>query len=375
MLPNLVRLAGLIAVAAALLAGLGAWPAPVQADPQGQADGLAEHDLIWLHDPDPGVSQNKEGNGNAIWGGGTFLKLIGKLATEGCNVNAIAIYDSEGGELLYSHHFQAPNFVNPDFGDGQYMRYVPTGTVLAFTCVDACDIFVGPGAEETRRRLDACLSVSEYIAKYNPERLPYSDIHCNYDFTTDVNDYFLHRVPIFQDTCIVYYDGDNYIYNGFSFDPIELDYDAPAFYRENIPFVFINRKFLSEGVDEAWSLRSMQRVILHELCHQQQHWYVSKFYDTYDKAEAQDALSALIRNRAMQELMRIVGHKEDGDGYLYLDETNKYYGTSSWNSSPTEFGAEACAHYVMHKMYDDLGVEYDDRVVNDFFIKHDEIVE
>ena len=108
------------------------------------ADELSENQLVWTSWPEINPERNKEGLGGAVWGGGTFLKLISKLAIEGCDVNALIAVTPEGETMM--HHFQAPSFVNRDFGEGSYLREVPRGSRIGFSCVDACGIYIGPGA-------------------------------------------------------------------------------------------------------------------------------------------------------------------------------------------------------------------------------------
>ena len=335
---------------------------------------LAAHEIEWTRYPAKNTERNKEGFGNAVWGGGSFLKVIGKLAIEGCDVNAIAIYDSAGEELLYLHHFQAPDFINTDFGKGQYLRDVPAGSVLAFTCVDACNIFIGPGAKDFRDSaedgsIEACMSVEEYMAEYSIDVLFDIQTGCTDDFTDEVTRQLLPIMPMFQDTCRVYFSArqSQSKIGGVSYHANTLNLRFLAFYRENRPFILIDSDDVAEEV--GWDYFLDTNLIMHELCHQQQSWYTNKFYNTYDFAREGD-LSPWVSTGAAQTLVKIVGFKEGDDGGFFLEENNRYLGSPYWNHYPGEFAAEACANQMMHRIYDNEYPEigYSERVVNDFFV-------
>ena len=121
-----------------------------------------QHQVTWTRYPEINTEREKQGFGNVVWGGGSFMKLISKLSIEGCDVNAFIAVTPEG-KTLY-HHFQAPDFVNKDFGEGNYMRIIPKGSAIGFSCVDVCDIIVGPG--EVNTDIKRCISPDDYIVRF-----------------------------------------------------------------------------------------------------------------------------------------------------------------------------------------------------------------
>ena len=339
---------------------------------------LAAHEIQWTRYPAKNTERNKEGFGNAVWGGGSFLKVIGKLAIEGCDVNAIAIYDSAGEELLYLHHFQAPDFVNADFGRGEYLRMVPAGSVLAFTCVDACNIFIGPGAKDFRDSvedgsIEACMSVEEYMewGQFHD----YFDIQtgCIDDFRGEIVRQFLPIVPMLQDVCVVYFSAktSNSKIGGVSYNAHKSDNNSRVFYKMNNPFIVVNSDNLVKEV--GWGCFRNTNLIMHELCHQQQYWYANKFYNTYDAAKEGDILFwDAIGN--VQALAETVGFKVGDDGRFFLEESNRYFSSPYYNHNPLEFAAELCANYVLQNIYDNEYLEIEHRAVATFFLT-DELIE
>ena len=332
-------------------------PGNVRAEePEPEEPTLAEYEVEWLQYPEKNTAPNKEGVGSVVWGGGSFLKLVGKLSIEGCNVNAIAIYEPDGTKITHLHHFQAPDFVNPTFSDGQYMKYIPKGSRVAFTCVDACDILVGPNQDRWEDELnrDRCLSYD-----YNPIASRFAlTSDCTDDFTEEVKRHLLTRVPIFQDTCIMYFSrkNSNNVPWGLATQSIVLSAEKPGnvFFRAFQPMVLVdNDNVVWNGddviTDDEWRYMIHIDLIMHELCHQQQKWYASKFYYTYNTANRGEYI-AWEDTQAGKEFREIVGYTQDGDGDWIFDEDNYYWAGTS--RPPSELSANVCAGYLVEKVYE-----------------------
>ena len=318
---------------------------------------LNEYEVQWTQYPAKNTARNKEGTGSIIWGGGSFLKLISKLSIEGCNVNAIAIYKPGTTEVSHLHHFQAPDFVNPTFSNGQYMKYIPKGSPVAFTCVDICDILVGPNQdywEEHLRRSNIRCQSYEHNFLLASFALT-SD--CTDDFTEEVKRHFFTRVPIFQDTCIAYFSRKDSTakISGVATQSMALSSQkgGDVFFRATQPIVLVgNDNVVWNGddiiTDEEKSYMRFVKTIMHELCHQQQSWYVSKFYETYDMAN-QGQYMYWEDTQAGKELIQRAEYVRNKDGKWVLEEDSPYH--NGGYNTPTELAAYVCAGYLTEKIY------------------------
>ena len=348
-------LAVLLVFGGGLLALLALTPSAGAEDPSDEA-ALAAYELRWTRFPEHNPERNKEGAGNAVWGGGSFLKLIGKLAVDGCNVDAIAIYDLAGERMLFSHHFQAPDFVNVDFDKGEYLKEVPSGSVLAFTCVDACDILIGPGASEADDWPGDCMSVEEYAPLRQIDTLFHFVTGCGTDFTSEVNDHFTTRVPMFQDVCIIYFSrkASESKPHGVAYQPFQLNASHDFFVKFHVPFILVNNDDLSPERD--WGYFLHRRLIMHELCHMNQFWYRDKFYNTYDNAKLLDRIywNDTMAGREFREVLgyRATGYQgNEPDQDWYLPEDSPYYVRGYYTQQPEELAGEVCANLALAHIY------------------------
>lgn len=309
-------------------------------------EGLGENEIRWISYPETNTERNKEGLGSVVWGGGSFMKLVSKLAIEGCDVNALVAVTPEGDQLL--HHFQAPNFVNRSFGDGNYMRQVPAMSNVGFSCVDVCDIYIGPGAAEGKRTRETCKSADDYIEYASVNE--YFDFHtkCIKDFTEEVEEGFFSNVAMFQDPCIAYFKRETSASKvwGVSYGSIS-NYRRSFYYMRHQPFIIASNdrseKDLSEGPYSDYFYHV--KTILHEMCHQRQDWYLNKFYSTYDDAELRGA--GWYRTIEGREFIEVTGYEHSREEGYYLEDDSEY--NFGGNQSPIELAADVCAWYILEE--------------------------
>ena len=237
------------------------------------ADEPDQHELVWTSYPELNTERNKQGVGSGIWGGGSFFKLISRLAIDGCDVNAFIAVTPEGQRL--SHHFQAPGFINRSFGEGNYLREVPAGSRVGFSCVDSCDIYIGPGAGTATR--ETCMSADDYIEYANVNSYFDFQTACTWDFSAEVSRGFFDHVALFQDVCIAYFRRATSSTKAFgvAYGPMS-NYRRSYTYMRHQPFVIVyndkSEKDLADGAYSDYYL-SYVKTILHEVCHQRQKWY------------------------------------------------------------------------------------------------------
>ena len=358
-------------------------------------DELEPKEIEWLTDPQPDRIRNKEGAGAVRWGGGSFLHLIGGLSIAGCNVDAIAIWTPEEVEqgyrrISFSHHFRAPDFVNRDFGQGKYTNHIPKHSVASFTCMDECDVFVGPGAAGlTRQNTETCRNYNQKSV-YGEDRatdcLPLK-------LGADRNA-FAELMPIFHNTCLLYvsstvrssssypvipsggasgYVGYTKTEQGYAYMVSRLPYiqlniyAVHTDYNADKVYTAYTISDFSEYTDGEWLLDrdntkdyfSKQGTLMHELCHINQFWYINKFYNTYKtgwSAGKLDLHTAWEETQAGQAFIEMMGYTKEGKRYIIPEDSP--YEFISRSDQPLELSAELCSTYYWVEVYADSDNEY-----------------
>ena len=254
--------------------------------------------------------------------------------------------------MLFAHHFQAPDFVNADFGRGEYLREVPAGSVLAFTCVDACGVLIGPGASKGDGWRGDCMPVEEYVPLLQIDTLFHFLTDCGTDFTSEVNAHFITRVPMFQDVCIIYFSkrASESKVNGVAYDSYQINASMDYFVKFHTPFVLVDNDVLSTEQD--WKYFGHRRLIMHELCHINQFWYENKFYGSYDNAKRPDRVywNGTMAGREFRDVFGYQGSDADRD--WYLPEGSPYSLGDYYNTHPAELAGEVCAVVLLDHIYD-----------------------
>ena len=311
------------------------------------AEELQENEIEWTRYPEVNTDKQKQGFGNVVWGGGSFMKLISKLSIEGCDVNAFIAVTPEGEKLF--HHFQAPDFVNRDFGDGSYMRIIPAGSAIGFSCVDACDIFIGPGAGNAKE--ETCIPADDIMVNLY-QRFDFQT-NCIKDFTGEVERQFFSYVPIFQDICVAYFQRETSQEKGWGSSYLAIsNYADLYYYMSRQSFIIAYNDHFTTEIDKGIysDYFSHIQTILHELCHQHQDWYTNKFYKTYDSVKYNN--QNWYKTTQAKEFISTIGYIYDEEEGYYLEEDNPYNFVSVYYStSPLEFSAEVCSNYMLETIY------------------------
>lgn len=187
------------------------------------------------------------------WGGGTLLQFKGRLATMGCIVDTIWLYDED--RWYPYNQYQTPKALtsNVEFRT-KYSELVPAGTMYA-NCFNFCEL----GGKE-------CIPHEEMRKRttFGSEDFPVSiqGVPCMDDFHSIVKERVFPILPMHPDVCIIkvrpFWGG---LGRGLAtFQSIQTP-----------PFVMVEDKFYKHATerDKLWAIE----VEIHELCHMNQAWH------------------------------------------------------------------------------------------------------
>ena len=105
----------------------------------------------------------------------------------------------------------------------------------------------------------------------------------------------------------------------------------------------------SEITEEERRYMSHVRLIMHELCHQQQRWYTNKFYHTHDLANRGE-YQHWRDTQAGQDLIESAGYVQDAEGDWVIPMGSPY--RNGGYHTPKELSASVCAGYLIEKVYE-----------------------
>ncbi len=208
------------------------------------------------------------------WGGGSLYHLKARLATMGCMLNTIWIYDDNQWHRY--NQYNVPHSFNQPFLT-QFSGGIPAATLYG-DCIDICTFNEFRGEvvegrkcttfEEERQRG----SITDYGTILN---LPIEqDTPCDDGFDSRVKQHIFPLLPILSNTCIVRQATENPInIRG----RIGLGNDNTLFF----VLVWSNvSRFKSEEAMRALRKNALH-IEIHELCHIQQEYYVVQQFIPY----------------------------------------------------------------------------------------------
>ena len=273
------------------------------------------------------------------WGGGSLYHLKGRLATMGCLVNTIMLYD--GGEWWAYNQYEVPSTLTRDFVE-RYAEFIPSGTLYA-TCFHLCEFkYIGD-------RIRECETSAESISEGTKAELwpvPIDDTApCTRDFSPKIVAGVLPILPIVADrTCIIRQPAPRHrgiSGNGFL-----------RFHSGTVPIawwfivIYTPDDWITSSATEAereqW-LASVDYIETHELCHANQGWHIASGLQP-DRVLREHPNDIWYSSRAGTEFIALTEFSKNEDGEWGLPEGSVY--EEIYNINPKELSAELCTFYL-----------------------------
>ena len=329
---------------AALLVGAGLLVASVAGVSADEGDGEAPAEAALQ--PTQVVAEIPEEYGALFrleWGGGSLLHLKGRLATMGCMVNTIWLYDNNKWNVYNQYNLSQDNPVIQQFLQ-QYKQLIPATTLWA-NCYNICEFGGGQCLtfDELREREG---NFKEYIFNGTFGLLNFEideTLPCTREFHSTIQEHILPLLPIRPDACIVRKNEVNNNSNstgGTGGITWYKSVNAPPF------FVFIDSsalwyKDLTEYKDLALNTE------IHELCHMNQNWQQVQGLTT-EQGFNEDGHIWFKNSTQGKEFIEMTGFIDLGYWQWDLSQNNIYRDIYSRN--PIELSAELCAMYLLDKI-------------------------
>ena len=257
------------------------------------------------------------------WGGGSLYHLKARLATMGCILNTIWVYDDN--QWYGYNQYNIPHSFNQSFLT-KFENNIPAGTLYG-DCYNICDFdyydYYGNGE---------CLSYEEtreiHQKNNNYPFLMRDSSVCDNNFATQVKSKVLPILPILPSTCVVK--------QKHSF--IDSIGGAPVFdkvtYKPHIAISYNNER----------SHRTIKTEI-HELCHINQMWYKIQNMKPYQFNSY--VFSKWNESVESQKFIELVQFQKNEESQWRLPSDSIY--KRIYSISPLELNAELCAFYLADK--------------------------
>lgn len=293
------------------------------------------------------------------WGGGSLYQLKGRLATMGCLVNNVWVYD---GAWRPYNQYNVPLSLVEDFL-AEYEQDVPAGTLWA-DCFDHCDY------RHDEYEGENCTNTWEGVVAWAQENRGLSTSRswtCVDDFghfeTTGVAEgefgttaerWVRPVLPMMPSVCgIVGLNPEGgsdvpFFYNG-AFYNINRDGIPVADSRE--PFVYLVHALPQPGFQNL-----LLPTLLHELCHSAQEWHVAQQLRTDSRwPERSTGAAWVVWSPAGRSFTQVVGFRWDDErGWItpegYRNIYGGNYGGDPPRGNPTELAAELCSFYLLRRI-------------------------
>ena len=314
---------------------------------------LGETHIQWITNPVINSARNKQGTATIQYGGGSFYKLVSRLAVEGCEVINLNI---EGTE----YDFKKSGDDNHEF-TLRYDGHIPKNTDVRVLCVDNCSIFYGgdlSNDDDPQRRF-RIESLIEAVERNPASRCTLGVIGGYADIisSTDCNDDWLNAtrqllslVPLYQDVCKVVHISRSHGWGQAS--------SGMLIWHGNLMYQVTRAQIDLIAVEGGWE-SSFERdaqllfTTFHELCHIHQSWYTFKEHVNSDYLQDNDiekeltTMSELWYETPMaEEFIEMVKFLRDEKGKWILGGSiqarNSYIA-----SDPIEMAADVCALYTL----------------------------
>ena len=277
------------------------------------------------------------------WGGGSLYHLKARLATMGCMLNTIWVYDNN--QWHGYNQYDVPQHLNQQFLN-KFKDNIPPTSIIQGSCIDICSFDIDV---DNVLKAGNCKNWQDDIqqgwVQYITETTDTSggneleileDDICTDNFTPIVKQKVFERLPLMPDVCVIrqWY--------------INADYTNPRFvgggaYTGYILLIQEPLSFFEGSPKLQEKIRiSALHTEVHELCHIQQNYYVvqqaplNQYIPVNDKA---------YRTEAMKEFMQLTGFTENPKWNFTLPENSKY--REIYSTNPIELSAELCTFYLL----------------------------
>ena len=279
------------------------------------------------------------------WGGGSLYHLKARLATMGCMLNTIWVYDNN---RWYGYNqYNVPTQFNQPFLT-QFIDGIPA-TTLYGSCIDICTFDAVDGVVINGRE---CTTFEELVDHdktkiSSPSILSIlpipieSDTSCTDDFNPVVKEKIFLFLPILPNTCIVR----------------QITINIPSIqgtigtdeHLNSVHFVILwinpqRSKNEKEEVKESWHVDELMTEV-HELCHIQQRYHLAQQETSGPRFSP---YNGWYDSEANKEFMRITGFTESVGGIFQLPNNSVF--KEIYSTNPTELSAELCALYLLDKI-------------------------
>ena len=273
------------------------------------------------------------------WGGGSLYHLKARLATMGCMLNTIWVYDTN--QWYGYNQYNVPTQLNQPFLT-KFEDNVPT-TTLYGDCYNICDFgyYEYNGGGE-------CLSYKEMhendLILVDPSYpIDITDI-CSNDFDIHIKENVLQFLPLLPRTCIVRKDSNSFI-RGSVHGLFKITYQ---------PFIVLHRPSVQNSRGKNLVLNNE----IHELCHIQQQYFLVQQLSPY---QSNILDGAWYRSKAGKDFSAITQLQfNTNNGRWEMPQDSVYRDIYADNAQ--ELAAELCTMYVTDKT--GIRNEYDYRVYN-----------
>ena len=274
------------------------------------------------------------------WGGGSLYHLKARLATMGCMLNTIWVYDTN--QWYGYNQYNIPHSFNQAFIT-KFEDNIPATTLYA-SCIHICNfnvdggrIIAGGGCETWEDRQALWI---QQKAELQAKGIPTIDDNasCNDDFHPLVKEKVFSLLPVMPDVCVVRqlytsaeYTGTRFVGGGAYGGYIVLWLEPPSLYT-------------GQTLREKISIGALHTEI-HELCHLQQNYY------SVQQAPLNQIIHIHIdkyRTDANEKFMDIVGFTEPTEWNFELPEDSIY--KEIYSKNPIELSAELCSLYLLDKI-------------------------
>ena len=282
------------------------------------------------------------------WGGGSLYHLKARLATMGCMINTIWVYDTN--QWYGYNQYNVPTQLNQPFLT-HFKDNIPAGTLHA-TCIDICTFERYDGTIINNRR---CLSFDKLKEDGWFFNLDIQDqTPCTDNFHPTVQQKVFPLLPILPNTCIVHEDRRDTTsgVSGTAF--IMTITDITPF----ITLYIHNNNYRNRQEFETIKLN----VEIHELCHINQYWQWAEqlkagvYNKDYDYFE--DSFYNSPQGKEFIQLTDFILTGEDQyGGKQWKLPTSSIY-RDIYHINPLELSAELCLMYIMDKIGERSNYDY-----------------
>ena len=275
------------------------------------------------------------------WGGGSLYHLKARLATMGCMLNTIWVYENR--EWYSYNQYNVPDQLNQPFL-ARFKDHIPP-TTLYGTCIGICardiefgDLIERGECQQWEDILELWILDREDLEASGHPTID-DDAICTDDFNPIVKEKVFSLLPVLPDTCIVRqvpkpssFHGRALAYTGYIvlwFEPVPHD--------------------LSEDSKESRRIAELSTE-MHELCHMQQSYYIIQ----QEKLNRIDI--DIYHTDAYKEFMALTGFTASYDeaSWAFQLPDNSMF-KEIYSINPVELSAELCSFYILENIWEQSG--------------------